>query len=81
MSEKLKNGLEDLKGELNRMNSTDPALKKLAEDVDAALAHTGEATRILTQSLQQVTEEFEANHPQLTAIINNVMTSLSNIGI
>jgi DNA repair ATPase RecN len=81
MSEKLKHDLEELKGELKQIDSGDPSLEKLARDVDEALAQTGEATRALALSLQHTAEEFEAKHPQLTAVINNVMTSLSNIGI
>jgi ABC-type transporter Mla subunit MlaD len=45
------------------------------------LDETGDVSRALVQSLQSTAEEFEARHPQLTAIINNVMTSLSGLGI
>ncbi len=81
MSEKLKRSLEDLQNELKRINSEDPKLQKLAGDVNEALSQTGELSRTLHHSLQHVTEEFETRHPQLTALINNVMNSLSNIGI
>jgi DNA repair ATPase RecN len=81
MSDKLKHGLEELKNELNLLDSNDPKVKKLVSDVDEALNQTTEAAHALADSLQHVAEEFEVNHPQLTAIINNVMTSLSNIGI
>ena len=81
MSEKLKRELEELQNELKEIKSEDPKLQKLAGDVDAALAQTGEVSRALHHSLQHAAEEFEANHPQLTAIINNIMTSLSSLGI
>jgi len=45
------------------------------------LDETGDVSKALVHSLQQTAEEFEARHPQLTAAINNVMTSLSNLGI
>jgi len=81
MSENLKHGLEKLKTELGQINSSDPKLQKLAGDVDEALAQTGEVSRALAHSLQHTAEEFEVQHPQLTALINNVMTSLSSLGI
>lgn len=81
MTEKLKQNLEELKSELKTLNSEDPKLQKLATDIDDALAETPEVSESLVQTLQHTAEEFEVNHPQLTAIINNVMTSLSNIGI
>lgn len=81
MSENLKRGLEKLKNELGQINSEDPKLQKLAGDVDEALAQTGEVSRALAHSLQHTAEEFEAHHPQLTALINNIMTSLSSLGI
>lgn len=81
MSDKLKQNLEELKNELKNIGSESPVLKKLAGEVDDALEQTGEVSRTLLHSLQNAAEEFEVNHPQLTSVINNVMTSLSNIGI
>lgn len=81
MSEKLKRGLEDLKTELEQIDSEDPKLKKLAGDVDTALAQSGELSRTLVHSMQNTAEEFEVHHPQLTALINNIMNSLSGLGI
>lgn len=81
MSEQLKKELQELKDELKQINSGEPSLKKLAGDIDDVLDETGDVSKALVQSLQQTAEELEARHPQLTAIINNVMTSLSNLGI
>lgn len=81
MSDKLKRNLEELQNELKQINSKNPKLQKLASDVDAALEQPGEVSTALIHSLQHTTKEFEVNHPQLTAIINNIMTSLSSLGI
>ncbi len=81
MSEKLKRGLQDLQDELKQIHSDNPKLQKLAGDVDAALEQTGDIPRTLIHSLQHAAEEVEAHHPQLTAIINNIMNSLSGLGI
>ena len=81
MSEKLKHELEDLQEKLKQIHSENPTLKKLAGEVDSALGQTGEISRSLLHSLQHTAKEFEAHHPQLTAAINNIMTSLSGLGI
>ena len=81
MSEELTRKLEELKDELSEIGLSDPKLEKLANDIDEVLAQTNEPPVDLAHSLQNITEEFEVNHPKLIAIINNVMTSLSNIGI
>ena len=81
MSEKLKQHLQELQEELKQIHSEDPKLRKLAGELDDVLDKPGEVSQALYHSLQNAAEEFEARHPQLTAIINNVMTSLSNLGI
>lgn len=81
MSEKLKQYLQELQEELKQIDSEDPKLRKLAGELDDVLDKTGDVSRALYHSLQSTAEEFEARHPQLTAIINNIMTSLSNLGI
>lgn len=81
MRDKLKQNLEELRNELKKTDSDHPALNKLAGEVDHAIDQTDEISRTLAQSLRHAAEEFETRHPQLTAAINNVMTSLSNLGI
>ncbi len=79
MSDKLKQALEELRDELKRIQPDDPTLKTLQEKTARAL-DAGEHLP-LVEDLKETTERFETLHPQLTAIINNVMNSLSNIGI
>lgn len=80
MSDKLKQALEELRDELKQLGSSEPKLQKLAVEVQAALQEHG-ADVPLIESLRDTTKTFETRHPQLTALINNVMSSLSNIGI
>lgn len=80
MSEELKRDLEKLHDELKQLDSDEPKLQKLADEVQTALKESIEDVP-LVDSLRDAAESFEARHPQLTAIINNVMNSLSNIGI
>ena len=35
----------------------------------------------LSEQLKESTEHFEASHPELTAIMNNVINFLNNLGI
>lgn len=80
MSDKLKQSLEELHDELKRLGPSEPTLQKLAEDVQRAIKEH-EEEHPLMDSLRDAAETFEAGHPQLTALINNVMNSLSNLGI
>ena len=80
MSDKLKQALKELHDELQKLGSGEPKLQKLAEEVQAALHEHGEDVP-LVDSLRDAAETFETRHPQLTALANNVMNSLSNIGI
>ncbi len=80
MSDKLKQALEELQNELKQIGSGEPKLQKLADDVQRALKERVEDVPLI-DSLRDAAEAFEAHHPQLTALINNVTTSLSNIGI
>ena len=81
MSDQLKKELKELKEELKQISSGEPSLQKLTGDIDDVLNETGDVSRALVHSLQHTAEEIEARHPQFTAIINNVMTSLSSLGI
>lgn len=80
MSDKLKQALEELQNELKQIGPGEPKLQKLAEEVQVALKESVEDLP-LGDSLRDAAETFEVRHPQLTALINNVMNSLSNIGI
>jgi hypothetical protein len=80
MSDKLKRELEELQTELRNIDSEDPKLQNLADQIQHALTEDLKDLP-LVEPLREVAETFEVKHPQLTALINNVMTSLSNIGI
>jgi hypothetical protein len=80
MSDKLKQALEELQDELKQIGGDDPKLQRLAGHVHDTLKESAEDIPLI-DSLRDAAETFEAHHPQLTAMINNVMSSLSNIGI
>ena len=60
-------------------------LQTLSQNVQDVLEHPGEAPfenhfRLMS-SLKDGVLHFEASHPTLTALMNNVITMLNNIGI
>ncbi len=85
--EKLREGLEALRAEIKNLKGTDDAgkqrLEELAERVEKQLAETGEKNehQNLIKELEEEIMRFEVAHPRLTAIINDLMVTLSNMGI
>lgn len=79
---KVKNEVEELKRELERSPKETGKLEEMLTDAGETLErYTPEAVRELVQSLKDATEEFEVEHPRITSLMNQVMVSLSNLGI
>jgi hypothetical protein len=79
---KVKQSIDELKGELLQTpKETGPFEEKLDAAKEGIEHYTPEAVKELAQALQKEADEFEVEHPRITALINNVMTSLSNLGI
>ena len=53
---------------------------KLVEDIEQGLNEDNISDE-LNNKLADTVTEFEATHPRLTAIINDIMITLSNMGI
>jgi hypothetical protein len=78
----VKESIQELKGELAKSPKETGLLEETLESAKEGIEHyTPEAVKELVQSLQKEADEFEVEHPSITALINNVMTSLSNLGI
>ena len=59
-------------------------LDNLARDVRQILDNPKDEQlhhKTLKQNLQDSVQHFETSHPELTSVINNVLTSLANMGI
>lgn len=59
----------------------DPAqsrLRELVDDIERQIDDDGDG---LTADLKRRIEAFEVQHPRITAILNDVMVTLSNLGI
>jgi hypothetical protein len=73
-----------LRTELARARAGDPEalshMEPLLADLRGALRE-GAASPGLRERLESLLTEFEVEHPRLTAIVNDVMVSLGNLGI
>lgn len=85
--EKLRESLEELRSELDRLESEEAQIR---ERLDALIS--GVETRLdmpedaahhqsLLQDLRQSISQFEVSHPRTTAILNQIMVTLGNMGI
>jgi seryl-tRNA synthetase len=78
----IRKNIDELKTELERTPKETSQFEELLERAkDGIERYTPETLQDLVQDLQQESKEFEVEHPQITALINQVMTSLSNLGI
>ena len=55
--------------------------EKLEQAREGIERYTPEAIQELAQILQREADEFEVEHPRITALINQMTTALSNLGI
>ncbi|VGO21525.1 DUF4404 family protein [Pontiella sulfatireligans] len=78
----VKKSIAELKSELAQTpEETSQFEEKLEQAKDGIERYTPEAVQELVQTLQREAEEFEVEHPRITALINQVTTALSNLGI
>ena len=78
----IQKNIDELKSELERTPKETSQFEELLERTkDGIERYTPETLQDLVQDLQREAKEFEVEHPQITALINQVMTSLSNLGI
>lgn len=78
----VKDRIGELKRELEQTPKETSQFEELLEHAkDGIERYTPEAVQELVQTLQREAEEFEVEHPRITALVNQVMTSLSNLGI
>lgn len=72
----------ELKHELQGSPQETGRLEEMLEQAREGIErYTPEAVQELAATLQREAEEFEVEHPRITALINQVTTALSNLGI
>ncbi len=81
---KLREQLDQLQREISQLDVSDDEekqrLQQLIADIQAA-SDADEAEAGLHGSLSDAVTHFEARYPRLTAIMNDIMVTLSNMGI
>ena len=78
----VKDKIAELKSELEQTPKETSLLERELEQAREGIErYTPEAIRDLAQTLQNEAKEFEVEHPRVTALINQLMTALSNLGI
>ncbi len=78
----IKKTIGELKSELEQTPKETGFLEeKLEQAREGIERYTPEAVQELVETLHREADEFEVDHPRITALINQVMTALSNIGI
>lgn len=81
--EQLRDLLSRLRAELATLDAGDDGaqtrLRRLLDDIEGQLADNDNDG--LTSDLKRRIETFEVEHPRVTAILNDVMVTLSNLGI
>ncbi len=78
----IKKTIAELKVELEQSPKETSLFEETLESAKEGIErYTPEAVQELVQTLQQEADEFEVEHPRVTALINQVVTSLSNLGI
>ncbi len=85
MNEKLDALLEQVHAELQKVEQVDAEklklLQNLEQDVQALLKKTEVETPSILERMQDAVDQFEVEHPTLTALLSEVSTILSNAGI
>ena len=85
--EEVGKSIQALHAEINQLASTDVAVKEkllaLIKDVETQLEDPqNEETRAkTTQDLPNLIEQFEADHPKVTANLSRLLTTLSGMGV
>lgn len=87
MSEqKLREEIERLRAEIDQLAAGDHAsrdrLNKLISEIEERLDRLDdEADGSMTERVRESIRHFETEHPRATAILNDIMVTLSNMGI
>ncbi len=84
--QELENILRQLKEELAKSQFAKPSsrqeLQRLIGQIEQSLIDDEAAVRkALNEPLTDAVTRFEGSHPQLTSILNNIISTLSNMGI
>ena len=81
----LRDDLQKLRNEINHVAAEDiesrEKLNQLISELEAKLENPEEEDDNLIENLKDAIAHFETEHPRATAILNDIMVTLSNMGI
>jgi hypothetical protein len=84
-NQKLRELLEQLHKELERTDSIDEngreLLRNISADIQKFLDPSQENPESLLDRLQSAVDQFEVEHPAITAALSQMLNTLSNAGI
>jgi predicted transcriptional regulator len=87
MAEKeVSEALFNLRSEIERLDNRNPELKArlegLMDDLEDRLEATEDENHLhLVEDMKEAVSQFEVEHPTLTGVLNELMVTLSNMGI
>ena len=85
MHDPINQKITDLRKELEKLNFDNVDEKKhideLLEEIESANKESEEETNFIIDKIKTSIDRFETEHPRATAILNEIMVTLSNIGI
>ncbi len=85
MSDDLQDKISELRKEIDQIDFDKPVDKQhidqLISEIENSENHTSEEKESLLNNIKSSIERFETEHPRATAIMNDIMVTLSNIGI
>jgi uncharacterized coiled-coil DUF342 family protein len=87
MTEKqINNALNELRSEIDKLHldnhDAKNRLNQLLQNIEHSLGNDqGEGHHDLIVEMRQAISHFEVEHPRITGIINDIMMTLSNLGI
>jgi hypothetical protein len=84
--QQLRKNLEKLRAEIDQVADSDTQTKArldaLINDIEASIDPDQESGDIkLIENVKEAVAHFETEHPRATAILNDIMVTLSNMGI
>jgi chromosome segregation ATPase len=85
MKQKLTETLDALRAEIDQLHTDDAEskqrLEKLVENLEKKLEHPDDDDHHLNEGIKDSITHFEVTHPRITAMLNDIMMTLSNMGI
>lgn len=84
MHEKLNEKISSLKTELDKLSVNDDIAKRQINELIKEIENLNELTEEkedVIDNIKSSIETFETEHPRATAILNDIMVTLSNMGI